>query len=197
MCSNKVNYRDVIAETTGGDWNVLDQYKNLTLLELRDVIDNDKLPYAVCVLNLTGDLNVGMIMRTACLMGAERMIIFGRRKYDKRSTVGSQNYITVDRIDGLEDDLTYDIEAFDTAMSLWNYQPICIETGGPTINQFNWKDLTQKPCLVFGNEGRGIPDSILRDLPRVSIPQRGVLRSLNVAVAAGIACWEVSQCLVN
>ena len=42
---------------------------------------------------------------------------------------------------------------------------------------------------------QGIPDYIMRDYMRVSIDQRGVLRSLNVAVAAGIACHEVSKCL--
>ena len=147
------------------------------------------------ILNLAGDLNVGMIMRTACIMGAERLIIFGRRRYDKRSTVGAQNYIPVARIAGLNDDLTFDVEAFDATMLRWNYQPVFIETGGNSIDATDWKSISPKPCLVFGNEGQGIPDYIMRDYMRVSIDQRGVLRSLNVAVAAGIACHEVSKCL--
>jgi tRNA G18 (ribose-2'-O)-methylase SpoU len=80
-------------------------------------------------------------------------------------------------------------------MARWNYQPVFIETGGTDITNMNWRGLEHKPCLIFGNEGLGSPDYLMRDLPRVSINQRGVLRSLNVAVAAGIACYEISKAL--
>jgi len=190
---HKVPFRNIITETSALNWNVLDEYKNHTLVELKKIVEGDRLPYAVCVMNLTGDLNVGLIMRTASLMGAERMIIFGRRRYDKRSTVGAQNYITVNKVAGLNDDLSYDVEAFDAAMERWNYHPIFIETGGVNIRIVDWKAISPTPCLVFGNEGRGIPETVIRDGLKVSIPQRGVLRSLNVAVTAGIACWEISQ----
>ena len=193
--TEKVDFKTVIEQTCAWNWNVQDEYKHLSMPELSKVMDASRLPYAVCILNLAGDLNVGMIMRTACIMGAERLIIFGRRRYDKRSTVGAQNYIPVARIAGLNEDLSFDVEAFDATMSHWNYQPVFIETGGNSIDATDWKSISPKPCLVFGNEGQGIPDYIMRDYMRVSIDQRGVLRSLNVAVAAGIACHEVSKCL--
>ena len=61
------------------------------------------LPYAVCVLNVHGSLNVGSIMRSAHLCGCRRFIVFGRRKYDKRSAVGVQHYIDVERVAGLRE----------------------------------------------------------------------------------------------
>lgn len=193
--TQKPDFNKIIQETCAWNWNVQDEFKNMTMAELTGVMESDRLPYAVCVLNLAGDLNVGMIMRTACIMGAERLIIFGRRRYDKRSTVGAQNYIPVARIGGLNDDLSFDIEAFDACMSRWNYQPVFIETGGMDIGVMDWKNMNSKPCLIFGNEGVGSPDYLIRDHARVTINQRGVLRSLNVAVAAGIACYEVSNAL--
>ena len=195
--TQKPDFNKLIEQTCAWNWNVHAEYKDKTMPELTKVMEACRLPYAVCVLNLAGDLNVGMIMRTACIMGAERIIVFGRRRYDKRSTVGAQNYIPVARIGGLNDDLSYDVEAFDAAMARWNYQPVFIETGGVDIASMDWKALNPKPCIVFGNEGTGCPDYLMRDYPRVSINQRGVLRSLNVAVAAGIACHEVSNALSN
>jgi tRNA G18 (ribose-2'-O)-methylase SpoU len=191
----KPDFNKIIEQTCAWNWNVHDEHKNLSISELTGVMDASRLPYAVCALNLAGDLNVGMIMRTACIMGAERLIIFGRRRYDKRSTVGAQNYIPVSRIGGLHDDLSYDVEAFDATMQHWNYQPVFIETGGTDIDAMDWKSLNPKPCLIFGNEGQGCPEYLMRDHARVSINQRGVLRSLNVAVAAGIACHSISNAL--
>ena len=193
----KPNFNDVIEQTCAWNWNVQSEYKHMNMAELTEVMENSRLPYAVCILNLAGDLNVGMIMRTACIMGTERLIVFGRRRYDKRSTVGAQNYIPVARVAGLKDDLSFDVEAFYAIMARWNYTPVFMETGGVSINTVDWKAISPKPCLVFGNEGQGCPEDIMRDHMRVSINQRGVLRSLNVAVAAGIACHEVSQYLIN
>ena len=46
--------------------------------------------------------------------------------------------------------------------------------------------------LVFGNEGDGMPDPILRKYPdRVfRIPMRGAVRSLNLATAVGVVLYE-------
>ena len=190
---HRTNFADLIADQTAQHWNVRDDLKDCTLSQLQEKSQNDRLPYGVCVLNLTGDLNVGMVIRTACIMGAERVVILGRRKYDKRSTVGAQNYVDVVRVDALTDELEFDATVFDKTMAEFNYTPVFLETGGPDIIDFNWNSVPNKPCLILGNEGFGTPDYIIRDNPRVTIPQLGPLRSLNVAVAGGIAMWEIKQ----
>jgi tRNA G18 (ribose-2'-O)-methylase SpoU len=44
---------------------------------------------------------------------------------------------------------------------------------------------------VFGSEGRGISPEVLELCEaRVTIPQRGVTESLNLAVAVGIVVYE-------
>jgi tRNA G18 (ribose-2'-O)-methylase SpoU len=48
--------------------------------------------------------------------------------------------------------------------------------------------------LVMGSEAHGIPPEWLRSLcmaPRVSISQYGLLRSLNVSIAASIVLYEL------
>ncbi len=189
--------RKAIEETYNNFWNVRDEYKTKSLDDLVAISNSDRLPFAVCVINITGDLNVGMMMRTACLMGAERFIIFGRRKYDKRSTVGAQNYIEVVRIDAMIDDKNIDVSKFHLMMEDYHYVPFMFETNGLPFARWNAKKfLPYNPCLVFGNEGYGLPSELLstaRPKTTISIPQRGVLRSLNVSSAAAIAMYEVAQ----
>lgn len=174
--------------------NVHDNLKHLSVPELRALCDADRLPFAVCILNVTGELNTGSIVRSALLTGAERCFVFGRRRIDKRGCVGSENYVQVDRIDGLLDDgLTIDDVKFWDLMVGHNYFPVCCEQGGTPLSQMLWANTNAskeplKPCLVFGNENRGVPDSILNDsrAVTVSIEQRGVIRSYNVSNAAAI-----------
>ena len=121
-----VDYRKKIAETVKDEnfWNVHDRYKNRSLDELSLIQSQASLPFAVCILNLTGDLNVGMIVRTACTMGASEAILFGRRKYDKRSTVGAQNYMPIARHDGFRGDgETLDTDLFRQIMVDRGYLP--------------------------------------------------------------------------
>lgn len=188
------NFAELISETTATNWNVHDHLKDRKLCELKSLVDNDRLPFAVCVLNVTGDLNVGMMMRTASILGANHFIILGRRRYDKRSTVGAQNYVKLSRIDALNDDLSIDRAVFEDTMSRWDYTPVFVETSGTSLYAMDWRSI-KNPCLIFGNEGMGIPQDIIGNNLCVSIPQRGVLRSLNVAVAAGIVMSHVSNVL--
>lgn len=203
-----INYAEKIAETVKGEnfWNVHDRYKDRSLDALRAVQDAASLPFAVCVLNLTGDLNVGMIVRTACTMGASNVILYGRRKYDKRSTVGAQNYIPIERIDGFHDDgQTLDTIRFREVMVKRGCVPVFVEQGGTPIETIDWdgflghdrKADLPVPCLVFGNESEGIPVEMMLGELVVSIHQRGVLRSLNVSAAAAIVIHSLSSHLAG
>lgn len=53
---------------------------------------------------------------------------------------------------------------------------------------FDW---TQPAAVVVGSEGRGLRAGVAKECDvRVSLPQRGAARSLNVSVAAGIVLYE-------
>lgn len=147
------------------------------------------LPFAVCIVNVTGDLNTGIIVRTASLMGAECVIVAGRRIYDKRSTVGAQNYIPVHRVDCLVDETTVDYDAVERTITQLGYTPVCVEHGGTLVRKFDFRSV-DRPCLIFGNEGFGLPEEFTSRHRCVSIPQRGVLRSFNVSSAAAIVIDE-------
>ncbi len=193
--------QEIVAKTMAQYWNVRDELKTMTLDEIKCVQYLDSLPFAVCALNVTGDLNLGIMMRTACLMGVEKFIIYGSHQYDRRSTVGAQNYIDLIKVGSLipnTDEIDY--SEFWPTMERLHYNPIFFDTGGVKLvgdiaqtlhrqhTSRNWK-----MCLVFGNEGLGIPKELTKDHTIVTIPQRGVLRSLNVGAAASIAIHHFSE----
>lgn len=199
-----MNSQDIVKQTISNYWNVRDELKGLSLEELRQICKNQELPFAVCAINVTGDLNLGVMMRTASLCGAERFIIYGKHTYDRRSTVGAQNYIelvkegSIDRGGSLE----VNWSRFHPMVKEYGYEPIYFDTGYPSMYEMDfdvleWTDTsvgtTHKPLLVFGNEGVGLPEFLLRGAKVFTIPQRGVLRSLNVCAAASIAIQYVSH----
>jgi len=184
---------DVNAESI--NWNVQDQFKGLSLEEIRNI--QPKLPFSVCMLNTTGSLNIGVALRSAVLFGASKFYIAGRRRFDKRSTVGAQNYIDVERIDAIDENGKYDTDLIVNTIQEDGYSPIMIETGEKELSldmlmyHEKWKNLV--PCFFFGEEKAGIPKDLLDDFPIYTIPTIGVLRSLNVSIAASIVLYEAAK----
>ncbi len=61
-------------------------------------------------------------------------------------------------------------------------------SGGERLDQFRF---AATDCLLMGRESAGAPEDIHRAADaRVRIPLAEGVRSLNVAVAAGLALWE-------
>jgi tRNA G18 (ribose-2'-O)-methylase SpoU len=165
--------------------------------------------YNVMILSLYGNLNVGTIIRTCNLMGCRNVIIFGRRKYDQRSAVGSHKYTNIIFKDGFikerrdsikHEDFELNAQKFYECFIENNCIPVFIEQHKDAIflENVNWKlqhsdKGCDKPfCFVFGNEGEGIPDELIKiglTIPGsfvISIRQVGVIKSLNVSSACSM-----------
>ncbi len=95
MDNPMVNYSKIIAETASNHYNVRDEYKDNSYEQNVAITRNEQRPFSVGAINITGELNIGMMIRSACLLGAENFYIFGRKKFDKRSTVGAEKYINI------------------------------------------------------------------------------------------------------
>ena len=191
--------KDIVDDAINNAWNVRDDLKNLTKDEIKSVADAATLPFAVLALNVTGELNVGMMMRTACLMGAELFIIYGLPKIDKRTTLGAHNWLNIKIVDArIPNSIELDCSKLFPTLDALGYTPVFFDTGGVSINDLDmsaYRGDEKKPCLIFGNEGLGIPKEVTQNHTIVTIPQRGVLRSLNVSNAASIAIWHISNSL--
>jgi tRNA G18 (ribose-2'-O)-methylase SpoU len=158
----------------------------------------DRLPFSVGCINVTGCLNVGMMIRSASLLGAENFYIFGRKKFDARSTVGAENYINIQQF-VYDDPIHADEDIFGALSNLHDsaHDIVLCEHGGLHLGTFSWKDIgiyphkNYTPLFLFGSESHGIPEYITNKFfNKVSIGQRGVLRSFNVSAAMAIVCWD-------
>ena len=208
-----VNYSRIIKETNSKMFNVRDEYKNNTLEHNQNICKADRLPFSVGVINVAGDLNVGMMLRSACLLGAENFYIFGRKKFDKRSTVGAENYINIQQF-VYNDPISADEDIYMDIVELYldKHDIVLCEHGGHELGTFSWKQLIDEshgvvvddklikakdyskytPLFLFGSESHGLPGCLGENynFMKVSVPQRGVLRSFNVSAAMAIVCWD-------
>lgn len=182
--------------------NIRDSLKTLTVGELKELAQNDRLPFAFAALSVTGDLNVGAMLRTAHLLGAREGYVIGRRKIDNRSLVGIQNYFNIHRLEGRNEDMmSINSDRVKEIFIEHNLIPIVMEDGGTPLHEMDWQEVFNSPpglpTIVAGNEGRGIDSKTLTALSeitgfrQISIPMRGVMRSFNVGHALSIVLWDL------
>jgi len=207
--ANIAEIRDQALAASNSSRNVHDHVKHLDVPELQALSLQDRLPWHTLCLNLTGDLNVGTIIRSSHCLGASSVIVFGRQKIDNRSMVGASHYIKVEKISAMTLNLEYDVELFVNTLKQRRLVPVFVECGGQPANVAPWvqwhqamQNRGEQLCLIMGNESGGIPREIMQtgDLFAnshvVSVPQRGVIRSLNVAVAhsmvSGFLCSNLN-----
>jgi tRNA G18 (ribose-2'-O)-methylase SpoU len=186
--------------------NVREEFKDLSLMDCQTKCKEDRLPFDACFLNITSDLNVSASIRSLHLLGVEKVFVLGKKKLDRRALVGAEFYTYIEYMGGLNlDTLEIDNSVFlDMISRNENYYPIFVEMGGESLNEINWKNLLSKedgtlyrPLLIFGNEHRGIGNNILnigKTMKKsiiVSIPMKGVLRSLNVSASVAMVTWDM------
>lgn len=180
-------------------FNVLDKYKNMTVEEIKNYADSDRLPFGVLCLNLEKDLNLGNIIRSSHIFGAENVFTLGWNKVDGRAMVGVQHYTNLYKIRVETDNYADVIKTIEGICNSYNYVPVFIEYNNfsKDINSFSFKQICYKrPLFIMGNEGKGIPDNIMNYFNNKNIfhiNQRGVVRSLNVSSAASVVLHEAQK----
>lgn len=163
--------------------------------ELKRLAHSIAIPAHLMLFNLDGNMNIAMSIRTAAVLGFSDVWVVGYRKYDARPEVGSKNYVNVHKVAGLGPSP----QEFFLSRGL---QPVLIEQGGSPLEEFNFKPYlpvtsisasVNPVCFIMGSESDGISRYLLEELsdaPRISISQYGLVRSLNVSIAASIVMYE-------
>jgi tRNA G18 (ribose-2'-O)-methylase SpoU len=173
-------------------YNVHTPLQALPVEKLKKIAASSALPVGLMLFNLNGDMNIGMSIRTAVILGCSDVYVIGRKKYDRRPEVGARNYISLHRHTSIEPSFFQENRLL----------PIFVEQGGDPLESFSFKPYLPgkiaegwKVVLVVGSESHGLPKSLLQALeaPVISISQYGVMRSLNVAIAASIVLYEYSK----
>jgi 23S rRNA (guanosine2251-2'-O)-methyltransferase len=143
--------------------------------------------------NIRSLYNTGSILRTADASGIERVVLCGITPRPDQG--GRQQRAIAKTALGAEHSVTWeyqpDVSAALQQLAAEGYHIVVVETASDAINLFEWTAVWPM-CLVFGHERDGVSPLVSAPVHSViRIPMLGQKRSLNVATAAGIVCYEL------
>lgn len=160
--------------------NVIDHYKYWKIDAIRADLDLKRHNFSVLISNKFTDFNIGSVIRNANAFLASAVVIYGRRQFDRRGTVGTHLYENLKYVKEVEelsfgDALIVGLDNID---------------GARPMETFAWP-ADRHVVMAFGQEDIGLPDefkAICHEL--VYIKQYGSVRSLNVGCASAIAMYD-------
>ena len=152
--------------------------------------------------NIRSAQNVGSLLRTADGLGVSKVYLCGYTPYPVRAnddrlpheadavnrrinktSLGAENFVDWQYVNSAEDIIF--------KMRDDGYEIIALEQTAESISIKNYKP-TDKVSLVVGNEVTGVSNSLLMMVDKaIEIPMKGQKESLNVAVAAAIAIYDL------
>lgn len=174
-------------------FNVIDDFKPLSVEEIRTKLNASAFPFAVCMENWIGDFNFGSCIRNANAFNAKEIFYVGARKFDRRGAQGTYHYKDVKFLPSIED--LKDLKR--------QYRFIGIDNvrGSKSIKNYSWfknagRDLP--PLVIFGEEGCGLtPDMQYLCEEILHIDMYGSVRSLNAATASGIIMHSITSQIIG
>ena len=158
---------------------------------LESLVHAERLPVCVVVDNVRSLYNVGSIFRTSDGVLIDRLILTGftptppRKEIDK-TALGATKSVPWEY-------LRQPLEAV-RRLKKNGYKACCLELTDNVIPYYSVKPADFPLCLVIGNEITGVSKDVLSECDlALEIPQYGIKQSLNVAVAYGIAIFELNR----
>jgi 23S rRNA (guanosine2251-2'-O)-methyltransferase len=165
------------------------EVNELNRLSVADFRSADKFPYVLVLDSVRSMHNVGSVFRTADAFRVKKIYLCGitgtppHREISK-TALGADESVAWEyhaSVSDLAEHLRQDgyvlvaVEQIESSVSLLSFEP----TQG------------QAYAFFFGNEVFGLDPSVvqLADI-HLEIPQYGTKHSLNIAVSAGIICWD-------
>jgi len=167
--------------------NVADKYKAWEADLIREDVQSRVFPYSCFMFNWSGDMNMASAIRSGNGFGCKEFFYFGKKNWDRRGAVGTQNYSKISFVKYFEDFIKmkdrYHFVGIDN-----NHQFNCIP-----VQNFEWEPKDNKELLlIFGEEAAGLSKEVL-DLcdDIVYVPMFGSVRSFNVASCASIIMFDL------
>ncbi len=178
--AESLNHQGIIAQASAYDYVSLDDL-------LSTAKNKQTTPFIIMLDEIEDPHNLGSILRTADVVGADGIIIPKRRSVGLTSTVaktsaGAIEHVPVARVTNLAQ----------TIERLKKEGYWLIGTDASANQSFDKVDYNIPVCLIIGSEGKGI-SRLVRDKCdfMVQLPMKGHVNSLNASVAAAIMMYEV------
>jgi tRNA G18 (ribose-2'-O)-methylase SpoU len=163
----------------GDTRNVVDAYRYWTRAAIIEDIDERRHPLHIAIENFGNDANIGAVVRTANAFAVDTVHIVGRRRWNRRGAMVTDRYQRLRHHESTAEMLAFAADAGLTPVAVDNI---------PGSVRLEHTTLPRNCLLIFGQEGPGITDDAKTGaVMTVSIAQFGSTRSINAAVAAGIA----------
>lgn len=152
-------------------------------------LDSKRNNFSILCLNFKYDINISAVVRNANAFLAKEVIIYGRKKYDRRGAVGTQNYTRFKYVKE-NDNLDEVLSQFEQILGIDNIP------GAEPIEDFQWNP-SIKTLICLGQEQIGLPQEIINRCHKLLyIKQYGSVRSLNVGCASAIVMYDyVKKCV--
>lgn len=170
---------DPVLLREGDRRNVVDRYRYWRTEAIRADLTARAHALHVAIENVSQDLNIGSIVRTANAFNVGAVHIVGRRRWNRRGAMVTNRYLDVRHHERAPDLLDW--------AAAEGYEAVAIDNG-PGAGPLEGAVLPEHCLMVFGSEGAGVSDELRAACSRVlRIGQYGSTRSINVAAAAAVA----------
>jgi tRNA G18 (ribose-2'-O)-methylase SpoU len=170
---------DPVLLRDGDTRNVVDAYRYWRRDAIVADIDNRRHPLHIAIENFGNDANIGSVVRTANAFAVDTVHIVGRRRWNRRGAMVTDRYQRLSHHDTTAELLAFARDAGLTVVAVDNV---------PGAARLEHSTLPRDCLMIFGQEGPGITEDAKAGAElTVSIAQFGSTRSINAAVAAGIA----------
>jgi tRNA (guanosine-2'-O-)-methyltransferase len=155
--------------------------------KLTRVLNKRQSDLTVVMENVHDPHNISAVMRTCDAVGIQDIYILNtkiprHKKFGSKSSSSAAKWMTIHQFTNTE-------ECFDELRK--NYQHIYATHLTSNAISLYEIDLTQSTALVFGNEHEGVSEEITKLVDgNFTIPQVGIIQSLNVSVACAVSIYE-------
>jgi tRNA G18 (ribose-2'-O)-methylase SpoU len=180
--THQIEFKNPVFDSTKPR-NVVDYMKWMQTDQIIQELEGKKKNFGILLVNIDYDNNAGNIIRSANAFGAQEIILYGRRKFDRRASLGVEFYMQFRQIKFVED-IDEVLASYDQIIGLDNLP------GALSLPDYQWNH-NIRTLICVGQEGLGLPDEVIKKCHSLlEIPQVGSVRSLNVSVASGIVMYD-------
>ena len=164
----------------------LDQLNRLSVNEFKAA---EKFPYCLILNDIRSLNNVGSVFRTADAFRAERLYLAGITGTPPHRDITKTAIGATESVNWTH---APDVDVLVAQLQAEGYVIVAIEQAENSTLLTNFRpDPNKRYAFVFGNEVTGVRDSVVQQADEVvEVPQFGTKHSLNIAVTAGIICYD-------